>query len=570
MEQFSNILLNIGSLLFAFIAIGFCIFSHELGHFLAAKWRGLHIDAFSLGFRAFWKKKINGVEYRLGWLPFGGYVELPQVDATDAIPKAADGTELQRAKPLDRMITAIAGPLFNILSGLLIACFVWWVGMPQDSPKMREITVLHVDEAGPEFAAGLRPDDVIVKVNGEPFFATWSQFVSKILFSIGKVELEIIRDGKPVKITYTPKENPNAPGSLRDEKIAWPYFTPMIPLEVFPEKGSPAAKAGVKAGDYLIAMNGIALLDYSEFQGGLDQAGATPVELTLRNAKGETRKVTVTPEPIPNLPPEFTRYLTGTMLGTKKNEPGIYLIDILPNSAALAAGLKIGDKLVSINGKKIDAPQVFIQTLQELKDTPFELKIQRGGKEELFRFAARKISPHSIGVDITLRDHPTPIQQFVSTLDMSYKSLRGILIYAGNKFGLTEQTSSLKPTHMSGPLGMGMVLFNSVRHSSLISGIYFVVIISFALAIFNLFPLPVLDGGHVTFALIEMVIRRPVPTIIIKSLSTVFVVLLIGLMVFVTFSDGRRLYRGWFPQADTPTSIQTSPENTHESATKQP
>ena len=89
-----DILLSIGALFFVFIAIGFCIFSHELGHFLAAKWRGMHIDAFSLGFRPFWKKKINGVEYRLGWLPFGGYVELPQVDATDAVPKAADGTIL--------------------------------------------------------------------------------------------------------------------------------------------------------------------------------------------------------------------------------------------------------------------------------------------------------------------------------------------------------------------------------------------------------------------------------------------------------------------------------------------
>ena len=55
MEQVMDILLSIGALAFVFIAIGFCIFSHELGHFLAAKWRGMHIDAFSLGFRPFWK-----------------------------------------------------------------------------------------------------------------------------------------------------------------------------------------------------------------------------------------------------------------------------------------------------------------------------------------------------------------------------------------------------------------------------------------------------------------------------------------------------------------------------------
>ena len=61
MESLLNILSIIGSLVFVFVAIGLCIFSHELGHFLAAKWRGLHIDAFSLGFKPFWRKKINGV-----------------------------------------------------------------------------------------------------------------------------------------------------------------------------------------------------------------------------------------------------------------------------------------------------------------------------------------------------------------------------------------------------------------------------------------------------------------------------------------------------------------------------
>ena len=543
MEMFLDFLMNVLSLLFAFIAIGFCIFSHELGHFLAGKWRGLHIDAFSLGFKAFWKKKINGVEYRLGWLPFGGYVELPQVDATDAVPKAADGTELPRAKPLDRLITAAAGPLFNIISGLLIGCIVWIVGMPQDSPKMREITVLTIDQTGPEYAAGLRENDVIVKLNGEPFFATWTQFVSKILFSIGEVKLEVMRDGKPVTIVYTPKENPNAPGRLRDEKIAYPFFTPLVPLEVFPKKDSIAYKAGIRSGDYLVAINGQPLLDYSEFQSGLDQAGSNPVELTIRDTKGNIRKVTVTPEPIPDLPPHFTRYLTGIMLGTKMNTPGIYVLDVVPNSTAKAAGLKSGDRLVSVNGKKIDAPQVFVGELQTLKTEPFDLVVERDGKMQNFRFAAKLVVPQTIGMDITLRDHPTPFQQLAATVDMSYKSLRGIVIWAGNQLGLTEQTSSLKPTHMSGPLGMGMVLFDSVRQASLISGIYFMVVISFALAIFNLFPLPVLDGGHVMFSLIEMIIRRPVPTIIIKSLSTVFIVLLIALMVFVTFSDGRRLLR---------------------------
>ena len=561
-----DILLSIGALVFVFVAIGFCIFSHELGHFLAAKWRGMHIDAFSLGFRPFWRKKINGVEYRLGWLPFGGYVELPQVDATDAIPKAADGTELPRARAIDRIITAVAGPLFNILSGLLIACFVWWIGMPQDSPKMREITVLSVDPAGPEYAAGLRPEDKIIKINGEPFFSTWAQFVSKILFSIGKVELEVIRDGKPVTISYTPVDNPNAPGRLRSEKIAWPFFRPLIPLELVPEKDSPAEKAGIRPGDYVVAIDGMPIIDFDEFLFAINLAGDHPIKMTLRRG-GENVDVTVRPEPVtPSPGPEFSRYMTGIFMQPGDEKGGVVIAGVMPYSAALAAGLKAGDRLLAVDGRKIASPAEFSETISWLKGTPFQLTWERDGREQTATLAARLITPHTIGVTISLLDHPTPIQQFVSTLDMSYKSLRGILVRLGNRLGLTEQTSTLKPSHMSGPLGMGLVLFNSVKSASLISGIYFVVVISFALAIFNLFPLPVLDGGHILFGFVEIIFRRPLPVVVVKVLSTIFVTLLISLMLYVTFFDGKRIYHSIFPERDSvPTVTEPAGEENHAS-----
>ncbi len=557
---FQEILLDVGSLIFVFVAVGFCIFSHELGHFLAAMWRGLHIDAFSLGFRPIWRKKIKDVEYRIGWLPFGGYVELPQVDSSDAKPKSAAGIELPRAKPLDRIITAFAGPLFNILSGLIIACIVWIAGLPQDSPKMREITVLAVEAGSPEYEAGLRPGDKIVKLNGQNFFCTWSNFVSKILFSIGKVELDVLRDGKNVTIDYTPIDNPKAPGTLSTEKIAWPFFVPLIPLELTPVKGSIAEKAGIKSGDILVAIDDKPLQDYTDFQSGIDQAGTNPVKLTLRRDE-KNFDIVVTPEPIPNLGPEFNRYLTGIQLRPGSDPQTVYIYAVLPNSNAMKAGLEKGDRLVSINGKPITTPEVMIETIQVMKTTPFSLEIERNGEIRTIELSAKLIVPHSIGASITTLDHPTPIQQFIMTLDMSYKSLRGILVRIGNQLGITEQTSTLKPSHMSGPLGIGMVLFNSVRYASLIHGIYFIVIISFALAIFNLLPLPVLDGGHILFGIIEIIFRRPLPVIVVKVVSTIFITLLIGLMLFVTFSDGRRLWYSVAPHTTTHTSPDVEKEN---------
>ena len=152
-----NILESIGALFFVVFFIGLCIFSHELGHFLAARWRKLHIDAFSIGFRKVWAKKINGVEYRIGCIPLGGYVELPQVDATDEIPKSADGTELQRAKPLDRIITAVAGPLFNVIFGLLLGCRRLTFARPFYPAESTFLTkveeVFHSDDGLRQFAA---------------------------------------------------------------------------------------------------------------------------------------------------------------------------------------------------------------------------------------------------------------------------------------------------------------------------------------------------------------------------------------------------------------------------------
>ncbi len=561
MEHVWNILIDIAALAFVFIAIGFCIFSHELGHFLAAKWRGLHIDAFSLGFRAFWKKKIGGVESRLGWLPFGGYVELPQVDATDSIPKAADGTELPRAKPLDRIITAVAGPLFNILSGLLLACLVWWIGMPQDSPKMREIEVMEIEADSPEFRAGLRTGDKIIALNGKPIFDTWSGFVQNVLFSVGEIELDVRRGSEELKVRYIPIDNPKAPGSLAAEGIAWPFFSAVIPMELTPLKGSPAEKAGIQPGDTMLKVDGKPIQDYLEFQLALNRSQGAPVLLTLRDKSGATREVSVTPTRVDSHP----TYLMGIIMRNHPGTPGIFVGEIAPDSLAEKGGLKPGDRLRKIADQSIDAPEHLIEKLQALKDTPFNLTIERDGQEITLPLAAEASYPYTIGVDITLTDHPTPIQQFVATLQMSWKSLRGIVVGVANQLGLTEETSSLKPSHMSGPLGMGTVLFTSIRNNSIMTGIYFTVVISFALAIFNLFPFPVLDGGHILFGVVELIFGRPLPTPVIKTLSMIFVVLLIGLMVFVTFSDGRRIYRNIFRgQTDTvapPTEVK--PEASH-------
>src|ERR1043166_2762964 len=109
------------------------IFVHELGHFLAARWRGLKIDRFAIWFgKPIWKKKLNGVEYALGIIPAGGYVALPQMATMEVIEGKGEssGQPLPPISVLDKIIVAVAGPLFSFLLACGFAIVVWIVGRP--------------------------------------------------------------------------------------------------------------------------------------------------------------------------------------------------------------------------------------------------------------------------------------------------------------------------------------------------------------------------------------------------------------------------------------------------------
>ena len=206
----------------AYVAICVALFAlailiHEFGHFIVALKLGLRVEAFSIGFGpALWKKKANGVEYRISAIPLGGYVSIPDVDpeGTRALEGSRDGKSGEREEAKVRipawkeLLVAVAGPFMNIVLAVALACLL--AAVP--SAKFGELPakIGEVPPDGPAAAAGLKAGDVVKSVGGRPV-STWTDMQTEIQIAGGKaVELVVERSGTPPAsetLSVTPKRD---------------------------------------------------------------------------------------------------------------------------------------------------------------------------------------------------------------------------------------------------------------------------------------------------------------------------------------------------------------------------
>ena len=197
------------------------IFVHELGHFWAAKWRGLKIDRFQIWFgKPIWSKTVNGVQYGLGWLPIGGFVALPQMAPMDAIEGGSSSDEpLPPITPMDKIIVAFAGPLFSFMLACTFALLVSVLGKPQ-TESFVTTTIGYVAKDSPADKAGLKVGDDIKRIDGEPI-RRFEGFVDSVRWGIvsseGKnIEFEVERAGQKLPVIAVSSEWPD----LKEEKQA--------------------------------------------------------------------------------------------------------------------------------------------------------------------------------------------------------------------------------------------------------------------------------------------------------------------------------------------------------------
>ena len=422
------------------------IIVHELGHFLAARWRGLVVEKFAIWFgKPIWSKKINGVEYRLGSIPAGGYVAIPQLAPMEALEGRVemDRSQLPAVKPLDKIIVAAAGPAFSLGLAFLMAVIVWFVGKPESESDSTIIG--YIKPGGPAENAGLSVGDRILAVDGHPvnrFMGGTDGVKWRVIRSEGEtIAFQVERNGEVLTINSGWTKPATASWrrpALREVQIG-PRIVPGIGFVI---RGSVADKAGLEADDLIVAVNGKPIFNLEEIVPFLKENAGKSITLTV-NRKGQMLPIVL---PVPST--------------TATN----------PNA-------------------------------------PMDLGIDWGR---------------------VVFSHPTPWSQVKDAATSIFRMVGALL----------SPKSDVKAAHFSGPVGI-MRLYYQVFETNYgwQLALSLSVLINVNLAILNLLPFPVLDGGHILLAVIEGIRRKPINVRVLEAVQTACAVLLIGFMLYVTFFD---------------------------------
>ncbi|MEX2261307.1 MAG: RIP metalloprotease RseP [Bryobacteraceae bacterium] len=434
------------NILWLVVLIGVMILIHELGHFWAARFFDVHVEAFSIGFgpRLFGFRR-GETDFRFSAILFGGYVKMlgeqPGEDST------SDPRALQSKPRWQRLIIAFAGPFMNIVLAVALLTGMFMVKYQKVAePQVRGI-VGHVLADSPAAKAGIQEGDRIARIEGidNP---SWEQIaVKEVAGAYKPLTVMIERNGQTMEKQVTPELDDR----LGIGMAGWVQPTEIRVGEVSP--GLPAEKAGLRQGDVLLSANGEAIRSPYKLQEVIRGTGGKPVVLEIRR---EGKFETITLQPI----------------------------------------------LSDIDGDGEERWVIGVGPRPHLELVTTQLSLPEALSESL----RQNIQSASL------------IGQFLK--------------------GMVEQRMSAKS--MSGPIGIAQLSGEAAREGPS-AFIHLMSMVSLNLAIFNLLPIPILDGGVIVMLLVEMLMRRDLSLTVKEAVLKVGFVFLMMVVVFVIYNDISKL-----------------------------
>ena len=581
--SFGDLLGSLWGISLVAIFFGGSIFVHELGHFLAARKRGLKIERFSIGFgpRLFGWTGKDGVDYRVSIIPLGGYVALPQLAEMEGIEGASseEAEKLPKISYADKMIVSVMGAVFNVIFAFVLACVLWFTGMPVAAgtsstiigyvPEQLVTSSGHLAELGlgntvpgPAFKAGLRSGDKVLSIDDNAV-SNFNQIIEAVMLGNRKdsqgnptATFKVERDGKELEFVVQPARiELNAKSGDKVRMAGLQPRTEVIIGE--PAANSPAAKAGLKAGDRVLSIDGQPLNNTVEFRELLRKGGAKPRTLHVEREGGVSAKVIITPQVNTTVNPvsiiaygdEKNRYQLIVLPATQDlltNDTAairdqLMVLGISPDGSTLAETLKIGTIIDKVDGR---SQITSVRSLEDLE------KAGAGAPRDLTVYWKRA---NGDAGNLTLRNAQVrrgkPVEHaqigtyFVTKTELAYRNpwetCAGIVKSTFTTLGrLFDRGSDIQVKQLASVISITKTYYNISEDIRRV--LWFTVLINLNLAVLNLLPIPVLDGGHMLIATIQRFTKGVLSNKAVIILQYTFMGLLLSLMAYIILHDVRR------------------------------
>jgi regulator of sigma E protease len=555
--------------LFAFVLmLGILIFVHELGHFLVAKLFDVKVLKFSLGFgpaigigrhRLSWKR--GETEYVAAWFPLGGFVKMLGENPDEerlAAEAAARGEEVEPPEPIDpadiprafnnkpvwqRLLILFAGPAMNLLLPVVIFAGVLAAGMPRPEP-----VVGMVEAGGPAARAGLEVGDRILSVAGLPV-TWWDDFEDALRERPGQEVAVQVQRGDAVldiPIAVEARAGTDMVGAQAEIGFAGVGHARHAAKVGIPQADAPAAETELRSGDEVVAVAGAEVADWEAFAARYAAAGSEPVALTVKRTDegaSEPRTLDVT---VPGL---------GSLDALGVVPATVLVAAVTPDAPAARAGLRAGDLIVSVDGSPVGSFASFSERVRGSGGKPLQIAYARGGVRHDVSIQPELLEADT-GLGIPEERYLIGIQAHGATLagaagvDRETNPLVSVPRAIGMTADLTASfltglkklvSGDVSRKQLAGPIGIA-----EIAHSAFERGWFeylgTLVLISINLAILNLLPIPVLDGGQALLIAIEGIKRSPLSLRTREIVQQVGVTVLVMLMGLAFWND---LSRHW-------------------------